>query len=345
MKQLLNISLLLVFLIGCEKPYTPRESISLSIENFEQEGTSIRAIEELNDSTVAFAGSIGDIVAITKSGRKESLVKVKYDTIIPHFRSISVNKAGIFALAIGNPALLYKIEGSKTKLVYMEHHELVFYDSMAFFNSTNGIAMGDPTSDCLSIITTSDGGNSWTKLDCEDLPTVFEGEAAFAASNTNISIVNNKVWIVTGGKKARVLLSENMGKSWKVYDTPIIQGENTTGIYTVDFYDELQGIICGGDYTDKFGKSLNKAITKDGGMTWEPVGNKELPHYVSCVQYIPGTDGTEIMAVSTNGIFYSNNGGNNFQKVSEEGFYTLRFIDRNTAWLAGNEKIALLTIK
>ena len=107
----------------------------------------------------------------------------------------------------------------------------------------------------------------------------------------------------------------------------------------------MQGIICGGDYTDKFGKSLNKAITKDGGMTWEPVGNKELPHYVSCVQYIPGTDGTEIMAVSTNGIFYSNNGGNNFQKVSEEGFYTLRFIDRNTAWLAGNEKIALLTIK
>lgn len=344
MKQLISISLLLTILLGCTKPYTPRETISISIENYTQEGTSIRAIEVLNDSTLLYAGSIGDIATVTKSGKTNIITCIEKDSLIPHFRSLSITKNGIFALSVGNPAHLYKITDTATTLVYSEEHDNVFYDSMHFFDDKNGIAMGDPIEDCVSVILTENGGKSWKKISCSALPKIDNGEAAFAASNTNLAIVDQKAWMVTGGNRARVFLSEDMGKNWRVYDTPIIQGKNTTGIYTVAFYDELNGIIAGGDYTDKYGLYANKAITSDGGISWHAVGTGQPPHYVSCIQYIPNTEGKEVMAVSTNGIFYSKNAGKDFTKIADDGFYSLRFVDRNTAWLSGNEQVALMHI-
>ena len=216
---------------------------------------------------------------------------------------------------------------------------------MKFFDDLNGIAMGDPTNNCLSILITRDGGNTWGKIDCENLPKIEEGEAAFAASNTNISIVGGNAWIATGGIKSRIFHTSDMGLTWSVSETPIIQGKTTTGIYSIDFYNEKQGIICGGDYTDKYGDYVNKAITNDGGKTWKVVSESSTPKYVSCVQYVPNTQGKEVFAVSTNGIFYSNDSGINWSKVSDEGFYTIRFASKNIAWLSGNEVIAKMILK
>ncbi len=112
----------------------------------------------------------------------------------------------------------------------------------------------------------------------------------------------------------------------------------------MDFYNEKQGIICGGDYLDKFGNSANKAITKDGGRTWEVVAENSEPKYVSCVQYVPETGGKEVFAVSTNGVFYSNNYGKEWVKMSDESYYSIRLFDKNTAWLSGNNVIAKMVI-
>jgi photosystem II stability/assembly factor-like uncharacterized protein len=65
--------------------------------------------------------------------------------------------------------------------------------------------MGDPIADFLSIIVTRDGGNTWNKLPADKLPRTANGEAAFAASNTNIVIKGNNTWIVSGGMKASFL--------------------------------------------------------------------------------------------------------------------------------------------
>lgn len=342
-----KLNLLLVFIIiftACKEKYQSRKTIEISFEKFKIDSSSIRAIEIINDSTVIYAGSKGNIGIITGYERKIITTKIQTDTIIPHFRALDYTKQSVYALSIGNPALLYQFKNNKLKLVYKEEHEKVFYDAMAFFDELNGIAMGDPTDNCLSILITRDGGNSWGKIDCNYLPKIEEGEAAFAASNTNIAIVGENAWIVTGGVKARVFHTSDMGLNWKVYNTPIIQGKNTTGIYSVAFYDEYNGIICGGDYLNKYQNSANIAITKDGGKTWEVVENNEGPNYVSCVQYVPDTEGKEIFAVSTNGIFYSNNAGENWKKVSDEGFYSIRIADKNNAWLSGNEIIAKVKI-
>ena len=293
---------------------------------------------------MVYAGSRGDFGVVSPSGKLKVPKNLVLDTMVPHFRSLAFTNEAFYALSVGNPALLFRFQNNKIEIVYKEEHEKVFYDAMKFFDELNGIAIGDPIEGCLSILITRNGGESWGKINCDDLPATFEGEAAFAASNTNIAIVGKNAWMVTGGLKARVFHTADMGITWNVYETPIIQGKNTTGIYSVDFYSATEGIICGGDYTDKFGESANKAITIDGGKTWEIVANKLPPKYVSCVQYIPNTDGKEIIAVSTNGIFYSKDSGRQWDKVSDEAFYSVRMANKNTAWLSGENIIAKMII-
>lgn len=344
MKNLFSILILLLLVSGCQKKYESRKEVSISLKNYELKDLSIRAIDVLNDTSVLFAASSGAVGTIGNSGYINIKNRIILDTIIPNFRSVSHTSSAYFALSIENPALLFKIENTIPKLVYREDNDKVFYDAMMFFDDSNGIAMGDPTENCLSVILTNDGGESWAKIPCDNLPEVSHGEAAFAASNTNIAIYNTNAWIATGGTNARVFHTPDMGLTWNVYPTPIVQGTSTSGIYSIAFYNEMQGIICGGDFTDKFGKSANKALTFDGGKTWELVAENEAPFYVSCVQYIPNTNGKELMAVSTNGIYFSSDSGKSWKEISSESYYAIKFVSKNEAWLSGDQVIASMKI-
>jgi hypothetical protein len=124
------------------------------------------------------------------------------DSLPLEFRSIAQTATSVFLLSVANPALLYQVskKNLKPRLTYQENNKS-FYDSMKFWNNKEGIAMGDPIADFLSIIVTRDGGNTWNKLPADKLPRTANGEAAFAASNTNIVIKGNNTWIVSGGMK------------------------------------------------------------------------------------------------------------------------------------------------
>ena len=318
---------------------------TLSIEEIKMDSSSIRAIEVLKDSTLVFASSNGTIGLYPYYAENPLIIKAAYDSITPHFRAIATNKEKVFALGIGNPALLYRLYNGELHLVYKEEHTNVFYDAMTFFDEQNGIAMGDPTDTCLSILITDNGGENWKKIPCSKLPPIQKGEAAFAASNGNIAVVGSNVWIVTGGKKARVFHSSNKGASWQVYNTPIIQGGKMTGIYSVDFYDSKNGIIFGGDWDKKEANTSNKALTNDGGKTWQLVADGKEPGYKSAVRYVPDTNGKELFAVGSTGISYSNDGGLSWKNVSEQqNYYTIRFVNKNVAWLAGKNKIGKLNL-
>ncbi len=318
---------------------------SISIEEIKIDSSSIRAIQVLKDSSMVFTTSNGYIGLANFLSKGLKLKKVVYDTIVPHFRSIASIGNSIYALSVGSPALLYQYNEETLKLVYKEEHKKVFYDALVFFNEQNGIAMGDPTEDCLSVIITKNGGETWQKLSCDLIPKTEEGEAAFAASNGNIAISGTNAWLVTGGKRARVFHTPDMGVTWKVYDTPIVQGSQMTGIYSVDFYDSKNGIIFGGDWGKKDNNIANKAITNDGGKTWQLIADGEGPGYKSCVQYVPNTNGKEIFAVGSTGISFSNDGGHSWKKVSNDGYYTIRFVNKNIAWLAGKNKIGKMILK
>ena len=117
------------------------------------------------------------------------------------------------------------MENDTTRIVYKEFHEDVFYDAMNFWNDDEGIAIGDSLDGCLSIIITRDGGETWNKLNCDQLPKPAENEGAFAASDTNIAIVGDKTWVATTA--GRIYYSDDKGVTWEIIDTPIIKEKET----------------------------------------------------------------------------------------------------------------------
>ncbi len=117
-----------------------------------------------------------------------------------------------------------------------------------------------------------------------------------------------------------------------------------TGIFSIDFYDDRHGMIMGGDWEDKKNGKASKAVSNDGGLTWNLVARNDLPGYISCVQYVPGEISRKIMAVSTEGMFYSKDAGTSWKKIEEKGFYSLRFINNQTAWVAAFEEIAKIKL-
>jgi photosystem II stability/assembly factor-like uncharacterized protein len=313
----------------------------VSIDTLFTDKISIRAIE-MDKNKVWYAADnnrFGNVDLLTNQ-RVERTITL--DSLKLEFRSIAQTKSDIYILSVGNPALLYKINKKDLsyKLVYRENHEKVFYDAIHFIDNKKGIAIGDPTEDTFSIIITVDGGATWNKIPSNNLPKLVLGEAAFAASNTNICVKGNRIFLVSGGIKSRVFVSDDFCKTWQVHETPIIQGQSMTGIFSADFLNEKTGIIVGGNYDAQSDNNANKAITFDGGQSWKLVGINQGFGYASCVQFVPNTNGKNILSVGTTGIYSSTNQGENWNKLSDDkDLFTLRFQDSNTAFLAGKNKL------
>ena len=315
---------------------------SVEIQPIYEDTLSIRAIDIVGN-TLRYAANKGTFGNIDlKTGKIMEGIQ-KYHTSIPEFRAIAHSSTDFFMLSVGNPALLYKTgNGGTMDLVYMEEGDGVFYDAMTFWDDREGIAVGDTVDGCISIIITRDGGNTWNKLSCNVLPEVIEGEGAFAASDTNIKTIGNKTWIAT---TKRILFSPDKGKTWKAFETPILNQGDAEGIYSIDFWDENLGIAIGGDYTNPDGNSANKAMTFDGGKTWELIADRKNPQYKSCVQFVPNSEGKEIVALGFTGISYSSDQGNSWKQLSDESFYTIRFLNDSIAYAAGKNRIAKLVFK
>lgn len=266
------------------------------------------------------------------------------------FRSIGNNGKDVLLLNAGSPANMYKLNtygySCASSLIYSESGEKVFYDSMFIDIWTGfGIVIGDPTEDCLSILLTEDSGKTWNKIPCANLPKTIDGEAAFAASDTNVKIVNGVIFIISGGKKSRLFKSSDKGKTWEVFNTPIIQGEAMTGAFSMDFYNNKKGMIVGGNYEQQKDNSANKAFTKNGGKTWKLVSVNKSFGYASCVQFMPKSNGKVIYTCGTSGVYYSTNYGKKWYKILEDtDFYTLRFSSDKHIYLAGKNKVTKIKI-
>ena len=333
-----------VFCFSCKKNDPKPKFTKVTLETIYEDSISIRAIS-LEDNFLWFSGNNGKYGKIDLSKNATFKERIVKDTLQLEFRSIAQTKDAVFILSVANPALLYKInkDNLEAKLVYTEANEKVFYDSMQFLDDKFCVAMGDPVANCLNVIITKDGGNSWQKVDCTKLPKVEEGEAAFAASNSNLILKGNKIFMVSGGKKARCFVSEDKGNSWKVYTTPIVQGETMTGIFTADFYDENIGFIAGGNYDKQEDNSNNKALTLDGGKTWQLMANNQGFGYASCVQFVPNSNGNGLVCIGGTGLFYSNDNGANWKKLLEDkDLLTIRFKNDSTAYATGKNRIVQL---
>ena len=329
--------------------YAPK----INIDSFSIPNTTIRALHVVSEKQVWFAGSNGKWGYTIDGGKTWEVDSVIYQGKSPDFRSIELTKNGkAFLVSVTSPAIVFKASVTKLKweVVYEDTSKGAFFDMVKFENNSNGILLGDPKANCFHIAKTTDGGETWNKINCADLPPSLDAEAPFAASNSNVDYIQNNIWIGTGGKTgSRVYRSTDAGISWSSFPTPIVKGGTMTGIYTIDFYDEQRGVIAGGNWDSVTKITSNFALTNDSGKTWSLQSNR-LP-YISCAKFLPNKKGMELILLSGRGkpgpsnIYYIYN-DNNFQfNYPNSNYLSIEFANDSVAWLSGKNKIGKMRIE
>ncbi len=202
-----------------------------------------------------------------------------------------------------------------------------FADIMHFFNENDGVAMGDPNpvGVWFEIYTTTDGGESWTRVPQADIPAPYASDEYGITANYDAA--DNHIWF--GTNYGRVFHSADKGYHW----TAAISSFGTEETVQPEFADTLNGIV----YRSYLNLGIEPAIgvTTDGGATWQTV-------YVTGIMYaryiinVPGTTGTYVGSSATagaNGISYSSDGGYTWEVINEGyNFTASAWLDNETGW-------------
>ena len=191
--------------------------------------------------------------------------------------AFSADEAFLMSSGPGEQSRIYQTvdAGRHWQLQFTNTNPKGFFDSIVFWDRTHGVVLGDPVPDesgklKFELLLTEDG-NTWKPIPPARLPTAIEGEGAFAASNSCVAILKSpdqNIWFATGGAVARVFHSSDRGRTWEVFDTPLVHGADSEGIFSIAFRDALHGVIAGGDYKHPEADGPNLAFTDDGGKTW-----------------------------------------------------------------------------
>lgn len=274
---------------------TPRLQISNTTE-------SLRGVSAVSREIAWASGTHGTYLRTTDGGRTWIPVQVP-DAATLDFRAVvafSADEAFLMSSGSGDQSRIYHTAdaGRHWQLQFTNTNPKGFFDSMAFWDRTHGIVLGDPIPEESGRLKfeflLTDDGQTWRPIPPSQLPPALEGEGAFAASNTCIAILDSawksgasapsqprendkalapesldpNIWFASGGKAARVFHSPDRGKTWQVFDTPILHGPDSAGIFSIAFRDALHGVIAGGDYKRPNDDGPNLAFTEDGGKTW-----------------------------------------------------------------------------
>lgn len=314
--------------------------------------SSLRGLCAVNEKIVWVSGTRGSFARTIDGGQTWIADSVAGATHLD-FRDVQAfdaNRAYLMSAGSGELSRLYKtVDGGKNW--QLQHQNKIpegFFDGMAFWDENNGVVVGDPVKGRIFLLLTSDGGKNWQPLPAEKSPAVMNGEYAFAASGTGIvTLGKNKIWLATGGTVARVFYSSDRGQTWKISATPIVSGNQSSGIFSLAFRDEKHGVAIGGDYQQHLAAKANVALTDDGGKTWRLPEHSASVTFQSCVAFVPDRASRLLVAVGTSGSFCSYDGGQSWNKFSDAAYHTLSFAKSSrVGWAAGGEgRIAKCVIR
>jgi photosystem II stability/assembly factor-like uncharacterized protein len=260
----------------------PRVQISHTTE-------SLRGVSAVSRAVAWASGTHGTYLRTLDGGLTWTPAQVP-DAAALDFRAVaafSADEAFLMSAGPGEQSRVYHTSdgGKNWQLQFTNSNPKGFFDSMVFWDAQHGMVLGDPIADesgtlKFEVLMTEDGQN-WRVVPPARLPAAMNGEGAFAASNTCIAILggglgqnsigqNNdqNIWFATGGKTARVFHSGDRGLTWEVFETPLVHGPDSAGIFSIAFRDAMHGVIAGGDYKRPKDDGPNLAFTEDGGKTW-----------------------------------------------------------------------------
>lgn len=307
---------------------------------------SLRGLFVVSDKVIWASGTQGSYLLSKDGGRswKAGTVALAKENDFRSIHAWDEKRAMVFGVA--GPVFGYLTEdgGDTWTTVYKDNREAVFFNSLKFADDANGLAVSDPVDGRFLVLRTTDGGARWHTV--EALPQAKDGEANFAASNSCIEYLpTGRAWFVTGGASARVFYSQDFGRSWQVADTPLVQGGTSTGIFSVAFKNDTEGIIVGGDFQAPDRNENIAAFSTDGGVTWQAA--ELMPQgFRSCVQHLSAPNIDIYVAVGKSGCDYSTDSGRCWRPITQQGYFTCRSVPGQSCLFAagGNGRIAKIDL-
>lgn len=308
----------------------------------------LQAVSVAGSATVWVSGT-GGTWGVTTDGGKTWTRGVVPGADSLEFRdvqAVDANRAYLLAAGPGDRSRIYKTtdRGATWVLQFRNAVADAFYDCFAFWDSTSGFVLSDAVGGVLPVLRTSDGTH-W-ELSPKP-PAALKGEGAFAASGTCVATWSNGMgWIATGaGDSARLLTTRDGGVTWTAVRTPMVQGSPSSGHTSVAFWDPEWGVAAGGDIGDTASTDPRRVIvTRDGGASWDPLGNVTFrgPVYGVAIQSGPPhgfpvsyqSVAGVIVAVGPRGASWSANRGKDWSSLDSLGYWSVAF-GNGEAWMVG----------
>ncbi len=249
--------------------------------------------------------------------RSTKFKELNKETKLEELRDIAIVNKFIYGLQSGTTGKLIEISPKgETRIIEYDFWKGVFLDGMDFYNNT-GFIMGDPVDNKFSLFYSKDAGKSWKK--CEGVLFADKGEAGYAASGSNVQVLNDSTFIfISGGNTNRFFKSTDYGKTWGYSVIPFNSGEGI-GAFSVCFKNENEAVAVGGDYQRPQISDKSAFYTLDGGQNWEG-SFSGLTGYKSCVYYKNGI----FYSCGTSGLDYSKDGGQNWFPLIKGNFFTMK---------------------
>ena len=306
-----------------------------------------RGLHVVDDKVIWASGSKGTVIVSADGGKTWRQRNVEGAEELD-FRDIYAFDDGTAVIiSSGDVARIYRTTNGGRTWKSCGQKSNAFFDSISFWNETYGIVMSDPIDGQFWLARTKDGGKSWKSVKKDSLPTPEPGEAGFAASGTNMCVVGEETcFIGLGGtpenqtrNSSRILISKDRGKSWSFGGPVPIQRSPSSGIFSIWFADESDGVAIGGDYLNADDTSSNYAVTRDGGKTWTTPSPRVPPSgYRSCVASWKNGREVKLVAVGTNGTDMSTDLGNKWVRISKKGFNSVGFSSNGrSGWAVGQD--------
>jgi hypothetical protein len=270
----------------------------------------------VKDSIVYTANSNGALYATNL--KTKSTVNLLMDRKFEEMRDIEFSGKEILGLQSGSFGMLARTDSTKFIEFILPDSNMwagTFLDGMDILNNS-GFIMGDPKKGFFSLYYSEDAGIVWKE--CEGKVAAIDGEAGFAASGTNVQVLNDSTYyFVSGGRKSRFFKTSNKGKTWQISSLPYMPSMSS-GAFSIHMFSEKEGVIVGGDFKNP---ELNLNIsffTDDGGKFW--INSEIQPRgYRSCVTIQNGV----FYTCGTNGLDYSKDSGKTWIPFANGKFYAL----------------------
>lgn len=289
---------------------------------------SLRGLSVVNSNVAWASGTRGTVLLTTNSGATWQQRNVPNADSLD-FRDIEAfDSLTAYVLSAGEDGRIYRTDdGGRTwHLRFRNEVKGAFFDCFDFFDRDHGLAMSDPVNGRYLVIETDDG-NNWRAIDG---PQATEGEAAFAANGSCLTIAGSRALIASGGgATARVFASDDRGRSWRAIPTPVPAGAPAAGIFALAFRDANNGIATGGNY-QKPNEEAIVAVTRDGGKSWQPAGQTS---YTSGAAISP--HGKTLIAVGTPGTRVSNDQGMTWKTIDAVEYNAVQFANDRLAFAVG----------